>query len=424
MQSGGAARSRLFLLIDPTLRGAAGHNLDYARIVVAEAHAVGFACQVVAHASAALGEADLGCPVRRTFRRGHKDIAPGRPISRGLKRFVGGPAYHLARSAIRELFPATAEDVAAAEYADATDFRNETAELLADVRPVAGDRLFFPNLSWAEAVHLCELVEAGATPPGVELQAMLRFDPTQSERGQQRLAAIGGTRGVVWMSDTEELAAAYASILGAPVACARIPIDGGRLRAGAQRKPSPDPVRVAALGESRREKGFHLLPGIVQRVRAADPGVEFSVQLSHNIETGEPGMREAEATLRDMAGPGLSLLGAELPTAEFNSLVSSAHIMLLPYDARAYQLRSSGLLVQALAAGMRVVAPAEHSWIRSCLQRNALADHAVLSEHSVEGYAAAVLEAASAARAQPRLDLAPVQEETRRAPWAEAALLA
>ena len=51
-----------------------------------------------------------------------------------------------------------------------------------------------------------------------------------------------------------------------------------------------------------------------------------------------------------------------MPVAAFQALVHSADIVLLPYDSDLYRRRSSGILVQALAAGCPVIVPAQ-SWL-------------------------------------------------------------
>jgi len=408
-----------FFLIDPTLRDAAGHNLDYSRIVTAEARAAGFDCRVFAHAAATIGSTELGCAVEPWFSRGHKDLGISGAFANQLRRSIGPRAVSLARRVKRSLTRIQDPPTAEQELARADPFAEEVSDLLMRFAPVTGDRLFFPNALWNEAVRIVQTIQAAGIESVTETQILLRFDPPQLHGAAALLSRVGQAKGVKWLADTEELAQAYGALLQSHVSRVRVPFEGDAIRKAATTRPKPDPVTVLAIGESRREKGFHLLPQIIERMLAIDPDIEYRVQLSQNVPGGEPGISEAMSRLQRLEGRNLKLLPAKISSATFTEILGEAHVLLLPYDALSYSRRSSGLLLHGLAAGMVIAMPKGAAALARCLAYNGRALQAVLCDGSIDGYVSAVIDAAHRVRfgAMPSLERLP--EEELPAPWTD-----
>ena len=55
-------------------------------------------------------------------------------------------------------------------------------------------------------------------------------------------------------------------------------------------------------------------------------------------------------------GPSVQLLLEPLSQEDYQSLLISSDIVLLPYDAKAYRVRGSGIVAEAAAAGKIIVA--------------------------------------------------------------------
>jgi glycosyltransferase involved in cell wall biosynthesis len=169
-------------------------------------------------------------------------------------------------------------------------------------------------------------------------------------------------------TDTEELSEQYATFSGLPFGTLPIPFRTGRI---AVRTRRPDePLRLTCVGDVRDEKGFPWLPELVRALRAeAEAGrVRFAFQAGPTDAAANPGSAAALAELRALAAPYLELPGLDGPLdpAGYFRLVSTADVMLCPYDPAAYRRRSSGTLTEAIAAGVPTVVR-EGTWL-ACRQ--------------------------------------------------------
>jgi glycosyltransferase involved in cell wall biosynthesis len=139
------------------------------------------------------------------------------------------------------------------------------------------------------------------------------------------------------------------------------------------------PLRIVYAGDARSEKGYHQLPDLVR-----DLGSTGHVDdVAFNIQSNMAQARVEDATAERLALHELESIGSDrvrllrvpLDSNEYLALVSSADILLILYDARNYYSRSSGILVEAFAAGIPVIVPAD-SWMG---QQLASATYAYLS---------------------------------------------
>lgn len=408
-----------FLFIDPTLRDKRGHNLDYARLVIADASAVGFECRIFAHASSTIEPRDVRCSVERYFAYAHTEAPVTHGAAKSFQRTFGDRAYRAARS-VRRLVtptPVLADRNSRIELSRARTFAAEASELLARLAPTACDRIFLPNLLWSEAVALTELLANEGIAGGADIQILMRFDPPTGAVSARALARAGETAAITWLADTDELVEAYADLLHTKVVRAPVPIDGPALRQAALTRSSPNPVVVSALGESRREKGFLLLPDMIAHVLKEDTGVRFEIQASLNMPGGEPGVSAAIAALQDLQGPNLNLLPPQLSSTEFAEVLGSSHVLLMPYHASSYSRRSSGLLLHGLAAGLWIVAPQTARAMAACVERNNRQDQVVFCDPSIKNYADGLREAIKYARDTPLDTPSQLPEEHIPTPW-------
>jgi hypothetical protein len=227
----------------------------------------------------------------------------------------------------------------------------------------------------------------------------MRHDPPHGTYGRALLAKAGRVPGLIWTSDTDLLARAHASILRQPVTTVQVPIDLAaldRLRgAGHDRGPG---ARVIYLGEARLEKGFDCLPLICERLLRHGPD-----NLRLTIQTATAGadssatadLAAAMYALRKMEADSdgrLSLIETALDSDSFNRHVVDADVLIAPYAADSYRLRSSGTIVTALAAGLRIVSCSQPSWISRTLLQYGAPGQVRLTPHDPQAYADAVLD--------------------------------
>ncbi|VFU11026.1 glycosyltransferase [Methylocella tundrae] len=115
--------------------------------------------------------------------------------------------------------------------------------------------------------------------------------------------------------------------------------------------PAERPV-FGFFGNSKSDKGFHLLPKTIEICRARGLAADFTVQLQHC--GWEPATVAAEAELRRMQG--IRLIEGVLNGQDYAAETSRIDAMLLPYDPILFGLRGSGIFTQSAAAGRPVVA--------------------------------------------------------------------
>lgn len=116
--------------------------------------------------------------------------------------------------------------------------------------------------------------------------------------------------------------------------------------------PPADRPTFGFFGNSKCDKGFHLLPKAVEICRAQGLAADFTVQLQHC--GWEPATVAAEAELRQLQG--VRLIEGVLNEKDYIAETSRIDAMLLPYDPILFGIRGSGIFTQSVAAGRPVVA--------------------------------------------------------------------
>ena len=200
-------------------------------------------------------------------------------------------------------------------------------------------------------------------------------------QGQQGQKAAGH---VHFYTDTEELSRQYEALAGRPFRTLPIPhthaaprgtvpiFAPAREASGAKMRLPPSlpktpagPLRILCLGDARKEKGFHHLPAVLRGLWAdcvATGRITWTIQANPALTDDEPEIRAAREQLRSLAGEAVVVLTEALTSEPYGRLLLSGDIILLPYDPAAYRWRSSGILVEALAAGIPPIVPAD-TWL-------------------------------------------------------------
>jgi hypothetical protein len=125
------------------------------------------------------------------------------------------------------------------------------------------------------------------------------------------------------------------------------------------------PLIVTYLGDARTEKGYNFLPQIVNDLWSdyVLPGkVRFVLQSNFNTPRGEPKIVVARSELESLPKEKVKLIYKALTFEEYTKTLIETDIMLMPYHPDNYYARSSGILVECLAAGIPVVVPAA-TWL-------------------------------------------------------------
>jgi hypothetical protein len=255
------------------------------------------------------------------------------------------------------------------QRAKRADFARSTTRLL-EALPISDDDIVFvPTLGEPEMLGLLETFRrvAAATRPSYHL--LFRRDLGEGRELAAKSArqaffqfrvGLSGQR-VHFYTDTEELSRQY-DRLGifkfgvCPIPHTATPADGTR---------PGDPIRITYLGDARAEKGYHRLPALVQdlwRNYALTGKVKFVFQSNYNVDPGEAAAVVARGQLECFPPEQVRLIRKACTSAEYRELLLGAGLIVLPYDSALYSARSSGVLIEALSAGIPVVVP-PHCWL-------------------------------------------------------------
>jgi glycosyltransferase involved in cell wall biosynthesis len=148
---------------------------------------------------------------------------------------------------------------------------------------------------------------------------------------------------------------------------------------------------IGVFGNSKREKGFHLLPEIIEHISAhlRERSPRFVIQVDHARD--DAALTEAEAALGRIQTAQIEILRGSLSMDAYWAALRRVDLFLLPYDPARYRSRGSGLLSEAANLGVPVVGPAG-TGIGDELQQ-ARAAGIVYARYEPEAIAAATIEA-------------------------------
>ncbi len=410
-----------FALVDHSLNSALGHNLTYARRVLTAAAVQGF--RVVAGVAETGADQDPCAPSLALFphdvwannpaegRLWHTFAAIDRALHRnsvmGAAQLAAQPEHTVSRPSsssgrhrLARLTDGLRQDTAVLLSARtiARRFSGELHRFVEQAGLVAGDVVYMPTVLAAELQGLEHLLERSPLARSLRWRAMLRYAPrarsvrTSLAAASRRLSRRSDTD-IRFFCDTEQLCALHRAASGAPFDLLPVPVDGDRVA----RSSHAGPLVVGYFGDARDEKGFHLLPEMIQRVRSrAVPTrpLRFAIQVNMNTAEGDARTRAARAALGQMRGDDLELIEGPLAPHIYDDLFRRADIVLLPYQPGAYAERSSGILMEAIMAGLPCVAT-RGAWMQSALAAApANAPAGIVAEANPEALAQAVLQIA------------------------------
>lgn len=163
------------------------------------------------------------------------------------------------------------------------------------------------------------------------------------------------------------------------------------------RKPRPprhrrpdEPINIACAGNANIAKGYGMLPDAIRRLGALRSDLRFSVHGTVD-QTDDPTIARLFADIA-AAGSNVSVRTDALPWADYVKFLSDADFVLLPYDPQRYRTCESGIFGEATRLGVPAIAT------RGC----GFAEHAIeqgrampIERHDAGSVVDAVMRAAS-----------------------------
>jgi hypothetical protein len=124
------------------------------------------------------------------------------------------------------------------------------------------------------------------------------------------------------------------------------------------------------FGARRAVKGFSHLPALIAAATAGRRDVKAFVQCyRHPHDEADPATETAFAALKAMAA--VELVDAPLSPEDYQDWLQRCAVILIPYDAHHYRAGTSGVFVEAVAAGAAVLT-SRGSWMAKEAERNGL----------------------------------------------------
>lgn len=327
--------------LDPQLRDLEGHYLRYCEQAVRELAARGVPVTVYGRQGCRLS---LGSsPVHGVFSREIFQDACSDPETWAIENY-----HNLNQVFLGDLLrvdPAQLSDGDVAFFPSITENQLLGAarwlgRIPAQRRPAAVVLLRFPN-------HDMEYVRARPHPELVGLHY----------RHAARALVAAQPRALL-CADTEEMAGAYRSLTGLPVVQVPVamepvvpPPEGGRA--------GPGRPQVVFLGHTSKLRGFHLLPGIIERCLRHPAAPRFVVHVQSRERAEQEQLGAILQRLDALAGTDVRLVEGSLNPDEYFRLLREGDLLLLPYAPAFYGRCSSGIFAEAAMAGKPVVVPAD-----------------------------------------------------------------
>lgn len=280
-------------LLDPGLLGTSGHHFDWAHKLVREAHLRGLQVTVVCH------------------QRAHPQMAQWlEPYARVQALFsvdpYEGAGFDVASTAL-------AADLAGLPDADLWLVPTLTLGL-------AGALAKMAKTPWIAACIHHDPAYTGASDVAHWCTAL-------AELQVHGKTALGTT--------TSALAQAYTQLSGLPIDLWPLAHDGHRAL-----QPRRSLRTVGILGHQRAEKGLLLIPDLVQGLRGLGLNVLLHDTIGQLQDPGLPGVQTVHGFVLD-----------------FNELLRHCDLVITPNDSASYRLGGSGVVWEALASGIPVLAP-------------------------------------------------------------------
>jgi len=164
-------------------------------------------------------------------------------------------------------------------------------------------------------------------------------------------------------TDTEDLVRKHNAL--SPVQLSQVPIPFRQEKlVHPSSQDTKDFIHIVYLGDARFEKGYQYLPNLIDALWSNYlqlDKVKFTIQSNYNIDGGEVEILAAKLALSQYPESKIKLIDHPMQPDDYYQLLTSADIVVLPYNPQNYQ-RTSGVLTEALAAGKPVVV-SNGSWL-------------------------------------------------------------
>ena len=369
-----------FLLIDQSLRGPAGHHLNYDVEVLRAAAQARFQVALATRRRFACGALPPSWQVRRVFAQDAyrtQEIGEAERIQL-IGRSTRWSSWRRAELALRKRRAVQRH-------------RQSCRRFLSEFPLTDGDHVFAPTSS---DVDFAGLAQAATSLPGAARATwhvqfhfdFLHGEPAEADAAERRIDALRtqfasalqpGAPPFQFYCPTRELAELHQRLgvgdfATLPYIVGRDFLAAGKPNAAPARpesEPRSRPLQVTCAGYPRREKGRLQLAALI---RALWPVGLARGKLKMALQCTPAHWRRITTSLADLSPAAIQAAVTRNPPAlsrpAYFETIRAADIGLFLYDPKRYRRRCSGVLLEMLACGVPVVVPAR-CWLAERMPR-------------------------------------------------------
>lgn len=251
-------------------------------------------------------------------------------------------------------------------------FAKDTKDLFDKIGFRENDQVFIPTAGFTEMLGVLEFFKNNPDASMITWHFLFRRNIFAGSRydyfkQQEQTRAIRNAFQIIlaeiphdkifFYTDTEELTNQYNSLGLKKFVTVPIP------HTTEKQYPRIDPnkIIISYLGDAREEKGYQFLPNVIQDLwndYVKTNKILFKIQSNFNVPRGEPKVVVAKSQLDALPKDKVEVISEPLSIKDYSRLLLNSNVIILPYDRLNYFARSSGILAEALAAGIPVLIPA------------------------------------------------------------------
>lgn len=335
-------KSRRLVILDQGLSQKTGHYFEYDMALALEAQKQGYDVQICAH---------------KNWAEPMDFIIPYFSVKVGSSGGSGRDKAHRILCYLPKTLRQFLYKPARLMYRLLTDFKkNDFNQFVQEITALSfddNDVVLVPNASYDDALKLSQ-----GTIKNIHLLLRQLPQSRAEEVALMRLIEQTQTKDTHFWTDTDDLTK-WLNVRGLDVKTLPIPMHVPDFIDGM--KPQ-EPYTFAMLGPVRAEKNTQLTPDLIRAFsdELRHDKVAFTIQMTRvKGQVVEPVVEVALAELTKLSKefPNIELIDGDLSMDDFYRAIGRSSCVLIPYDKKRYQNRSSGLLVQSMLCARPAIVP-------------------------------------------------------------------
>lgn len=182
-------------------------------------------------------------------------------------------------------------------------------------------------------------------------------DPTVCELYRRALGVIAGRPGIAILGFGEVVAEDHAR-------SSKVAVEAGRALAPGYGRPiqpkaeSAEPTVLLYMGDAKLDKGLHMMPDVISRLRAASVQAKFILHLSGSMVERYAWIIERIASAAE-GDERFELRHGRLSEQDYNDIWDSSDLAVLSYHPGVYARKASGICWDVMNRGIPAVAIAD-----------------------------------------------------------------